>query len=71
MWKPRGYQVKELGDLVQMDTLDVWLLPGVGLKHFTARDVVLPRKDGGPKGLPAFPYQGGPVSLIYWTSTRN
>ena len=30
----------EPGDLVQVDTLDVRPLPGVILKHFTARDVV-------------------------------
>jgi transposase InsO family protein len=38
--KPRGYAVKEPGDLVQVDTLDVRPLPGIMLKHFTARDVV-------------------------------
>lgn len=38
--KPKGYQVKEPGDLVQLDTLDIRPLPGVVLKHFTARDVV-------------------------------
>ncbi len=38
--KPKGYEVKEPGDLVQVDTLDVRPLPGVALKHFTARDVV-------------------------------
>ena len=38
--KPKGYEVKEPGDLVQVDTLDVRPLPGVVLKHFTARDVV-------------------------------
>jgi putative transposase len=38
--KPKDYEVKEPGDLVQMDTLDVRPLPGVDLKHFTARDVV-------------------------------
>ena len=38
--KPRGYPVTEPGDLVQLDTLDVRPLPGVVLKHFTARDVV-------------------------------
>ena len=38
--KPKGYEVKEPGDLVQVDTLDVRPLPGVTLKHFTARDVV-------------------------------
>lgn len=38
--KPKEYQVKDPGDLVQVDTLDVRPLPGVILKHFTARDVV-------------------------------
>ena len=38
--KPKGYSVVEPGDLVQVDTLDVRPLPGVILKHFTARDVV-------------------------------
>jgi transposase len=37
--KPRGYQVKKPGDLVQIDTLDVRPLPGVDFKHFTARDM--------------------------------
>jgi len=31
---------KEPGDIVQLDTLDVRPLPGVVLKHFTARDMV-------------------------------
>jgi putative transposase len=38
--KPKEYQVKEPGDLVEVDTLDVRPIPGVVLKHFTARDVV-------------------------------
>ncbi len=38
--KPKGYPVEHPGDLVQLDTLDVRPLPGVVLKHFTARDVV-------------------------------
>ena len=38
--KPRGYPVREPGDLVQVDTLDVRPVPGMVLKHFTARDVV-------------------------------
>ena len=38
--KPKGYQVKKPGDIVQVDTLDLRPLPGVVLKHFTARDVV-------------------------------
>ena len=38
--KPKEYQAKEPGDIVQIDTLDVRPLPGVILKHFTARDMV-------------------------------
>ena len=38
--KPKDYSVQVPGDLVQVDTLDVRPLPGVVLKHFTARDVV-------------------------------
>jgi transposase InsO family protein len=38
--KPREYQAKLPGDIVQVDTLDLRPLPGVSLKHFTARDVV-------------------------------
>ena len=38
--KPKGYEVKRPGDLVQVDTLDIRPLPGTVLKHFTARDVV-------------------------------
>jgi transposase InsO family protein len=38
--KPRTYQAKLPGDIVQVDTLDLRPLPGVVLKHFTARDVV-------------------------------
>ena len=38
--KPKDYVVKEPGDIVQVDTLDVRPLPGVVLKHFTARDVI-------------------------------
>jgi len=38
--KPRDYEVAHAGDLVGVDTLDVHPLPGVMLKHFTARDVV-------------------------------
>ncbi len=38
--KPREYRAREPGDIVQVDTLDVRPLPGVVLKHFTARDVV-------------------------------
>ncbi len=38
--KPKGYEVKEPGDLVQLDTMDIRPLPGVVLKHFTAHDVL-------------------------------
>lgn len=37
--KPKDYQVKKPGDLVQLDTLDVRPLPGTIFKHFTARDM--------------------------------
>ena len=38
--KPRGYSVVDPGDLVQVDTLDVRPIPGMVLKHFTAREMV-------------------------------
>ena len=38
--KPKDYQVDEPGDLIQLDTLDIRPLPGLVLKHFTARDVI-------------------------------
>ena len=38
--KPKDYRIKETGDIVQLDTLDLRPLPGVLLKHFTAHDVV-------------------------------
>ncbi len=38
--KPKEYTVNDPGDLVQLDTLDLRPLPGLVLKHFTARDVV-------------------------------
>lgn len=38
--KPKDYQVFQPGDLVQVDTLDLHPLPGLHLKHFTARDVI-------------------------------
>lgn len=38
--KPRHWRLSQPGDLVQLDTLDLRPLPGVVLKHFTARDVV-------------------------------
>ena len=38
--KPRGYLAKNPGDLVEVDSVDLRPLPGVILKHFTARDIV-------------------------------
>lgn len=38
--KPKDYVVSQPGDLIQVDTLDIRPLPGVVLKHFTARDIV-------------------------------
>lgn len=38
--KPKDYEVKAPGDLVELDTLDVRPLPGLVHKHFTARDVI-------------------------------
>jgi len=38
--KPKDYEVRGPGDLVQLDTLDIRPLPGVVLKHFTAHDVI-------------------------------
>jgi len=38
--KPKEYVAKKPGDIVEVDTLDVRPLPGVVLKHFTARDVI-------------------------------
>jgi len=38
--KPKDYLIKETGDIVQLDTLDLRPLPGVVFKHFTAHDVV-------------------------------
>ena len=38
--KPKQYQVIDPGDLVEVDTLDIRPLPGVVLKHFTARDII-------------------------------
>jgi len=38
--KPREYVAKAPGDIVEVDTLDIRPLPGVILKHFTARDII-------------------------------
>ena len=38
--KPKDYLAREAGDIVEVDTLDVRPLPGLVLKHFTARDVI-------------------------------
>ncbi len=37
--KPKDYEVTQPGDLIQLDTMDIRPLPGVALKHFTARDI--------------------------------
>lgn len=38
--KPKDYQIKLPGDLIQLDTLDIRPLPNVIRKQFTARDVI-------------------------------
>ena len=38
--KPKEHVAKEPGDIVEVDTLDVRPLPGMILKHFTARDII-------------------------------
>ena len=38
--KAKDYVAKDPGDMIEVDTLDVRPLPGMVLKHFTARDVV-------------------------------
>jgi transposase InsO family protein len=38
--KPKEYQARLPGDIVQVDTLDLRPLPGILLKHFSAYDVV-------------------------------
>jgi len=38
--KPREYVTRWPRDIVEVDTLDVRPLPGVILKHFTARDII-------------------------------
>jgi len=38
--KPRGYEAKGPGDIVEVDTLDTRPLPGGVLKQLTARDIV-------------------------------
>jgi len=37
--KPKEYEVRQAGDLIQLDTLDIRPLPGIVYKHFTAHDV--------------------------------
>ncbi len=37
---PTGYPVRAPGDLVQVDTLDIAVLPNIRRKQFTARDMV-------------------------------
>ena len=43
--RPKDYQVKEPGDLVEVDTLTVKLLPNLVRSQFSARDVIS-RRDG-------------------------
>jgi transposase InsO family protein len=38
--KPKDYTAGQVGDLVELDTLDIRPLPGVSFKHFTAHDVI-------------------------------
>lgn len=38
--KPKEYEAKEPGDIIQVDTMDVRPLPGVIFKQFTARDII-------------------------------
>jgi len=38
--KPKDYGISQIGDLVQLDTLDIRPLPGILFKHFTAHDVI-------------------------------
>jgi putative transposase len=38
--KPKDYQARQAGDIIQLDTLDLRPLPGVVFKHFTAHDVI-------------------------------
>lgn len=38
--KPKDYRARQVGDLVELDTLDIRPLPGVSFKHFTAHDTI-------------------------------
>jgi transposase InsO family protein len=38
--KPKEYAAYAPGDIVEVDTLDVRPLPGMIIKHFTARDII-------------------------------
>jgi transposase InsO family protein len=38
--KPADWRVEQPGDLVEVDTMDLRLVPGLVLKQFTARDVI-------------------------------
>jgi len=40
MRMPKGFKAKLPGDLVQIDTVTIHLLPGLTIKQFTAVDVV-------------------------------
>ena len=39
--KPKKYAANIPGDIVEVDTLDVRPLPGIVLKQFTTRDIIL------------------------------
>ena len=38
--KPKEYLAQKPGDIIEVDTMDVRPLPGVNIKHFSARDVI-------------------------------
>lgn len=38
--KPKEYVARDPGDIIQVDTMDVRPLPGIVIKHFSARDIV-------------------------------
>ena len=43
--KPNGYEAKELGDIIWVDTLNVRPLPGIVFKQFIAGDIVSSRDE--------------------------
>ena len=38
--KPKDYEVRNIGDLIEVDTLDIRPVPGIVRKQFTARDII-------------------------------